>query len=125
MSQASMSTPIGVMEPTTLDPALIGRQIAFQDIPLVDLSALIDGSDEVAVAERLGWAAEHVGFLYVSNHGVPQDLIDQMFEMSRRFFAQPLEAKTALHIRQSSVHRGYFPTFEENTDPDLTADLKE
>ena len=125
MSQTSVPAPADLPEPMTLDPALIGRQIAFQDIPLVDLSALIDRSDEGSVAERLGWAAEHVGFLYVSNHGVPQDLIDRMFKMSQRFFAQPLETKTALHIRNSSVHRGYFPTFEENTDPDLTADLKE
>jgi isopenicillin N synthase-like dioxygenase len=125
ISPACAPDAAGVVEPTTLDPALIGRQIAFQDIPVVDLQNLIDGSDETAVAKRLGWAAEHVGFLYVANHGVPQDLIDRMFEMSQRFFAQPLDAKTALHIRQSTVHRGYFPTFEENTDPDLTADLKE
>ncbi len=44
---------------------------------------------------------------------------------AERFFAQPPEAKSAIHIRHSKIHRGYFPLFEENTDPDLTADLKE
>jgi len=110
---------------THLDPELAGQLVAFDEIPVIDLAPLIDGSDEAAVAAALGRAAETVGFLYVRNHGVPQDLIDGMFAAAKAFFDQPEAEKARFHIRNSSVHRGYFPLFEENTDPGLTADLKE
>lgn len=113
------------MSVTTLADDLVGQAIAFQKIPLIDVGPLVDGSNPAAVAEALGTAAATVGFVYIRNHGVPAELRAAMMAESERFFAQPLEAKTALHIRNSAVHRGYFPLFEENTDPDLTADLKE
>ena len=108
-----------------LDEDLIGRRLAFEEISIIDIAGLVDGSDEVGVATRLGQAAEEVGFLYVANHGVPDTLVQGMFAASKAFFDRPLDEKSALHIRNSPVHRGYFPLFEENTDPNLTADLKE
>lgn len=113
------------MTVTTLADDLIGRTIAFQEIPVIDVGPLVDGSDPEGVAAELGRAAATVGFLYVKNHGVPSELRAAMFAAAERFFDQPLDAKNAIHIRNSSVHRGYFPLFEENTDPNLTADLKE
>jgi isopenicillin N synthase-like dioxygenase len=104
---------------------LKGRDIAFDAIPLVDISRLVDGSDEASVATALGDAAERVGFLYVTGHGIPDAMVAGMFEQARMFFDRPLDAKMAVHMRNSPVHRGYFPVFEENTDPTLTADLKE
>jgi len=113
------------MAETTLADELVGRTVAFQEIPVIDVGPLVDGSDPEGVAAALGRAAATVGFVYVKNHGVPAALRAAMMAEAERFFAQPLEAKNAVHIRHSAVHRGYFPLFEENTDPDLTADLKE
>lgn len=113
------------MAVTTVADELVGRTLAFQEIPVIDVGPLVDGSDPAAVAAELGRAAASVGFVYVRNHGVAAELRAAMMAAAERFFAQPLEAKTAIHIRHSAVHRGYFPLFEENTDPDLTADLKE
>lgn len=104
---------------------LRGHEVAFDAIPIVDVSALVDGSDEAEVAARLGEAAERVGFLYVTGHGIPQTMIDAMFAEARAFFDRPLDDKMAVHIANWPVHRGYFPLFEENTDPAMTADLKE
>lgn len=113
------------MAVTTLADGLVGRSVPFQEIPVVDVGPLVDGSNAGAVAAELGHAAATVGFVYVRNHGVPATLRAAMMAEAERFFALPPEAKNAIHIRQSPVHRGYFPLFEENTDPDLTADLKE
>lgn len=118
------------MSPTALADVdlsedLKGKEVAFDSIPLVDISALVDGSDEAGVAAALGDAAERVGFLYVTGHGIPQTTIDAMFAEAEAFFARPLEEKMAVHIGNWPVHRGYFPLFEENTDPAMTADLKE
>ena len=113
------------MAVTTLADELVGRTVAFQEIPVVDVGPLIDGSDPAGVAAELGRAAAAVGFVYVRNNGVPAALRAAMMAEMERFFAEPLDAKNAIHIRNSAVHRGYFPLFEENTDPDLTADFKE
>jgi hypothetical protein len=39
----------------------------------------------------------------VANHGVAPELVARQFEASRRFFAQPLEAKLALRVRLPSA----------------------
>jgi len=112
------------MGEATLDEGLRARLTAFTEIPLVDVSAL-GGPGEAEVAGRIGRAAEEVGFLYVTGHGIPEATREAAFDAARRFFALPEARKLPLHISNSPVHRGYFPLFEENTDPTLTADLKE
>ena len=116
---------MGAVAEVELSEDLRGREVAFDSIPIIDISALIDGSDEAGVADKLRDAAERVGFLYVKGHGIPQAMVDGMFERARGFFDRPLEEKMAVHIGNWPVHRGYFPLFEENTDPAMTADLKE
>ncbi|WP_352923475.1 2-oxoglutarate and iron-dependent oxygenase domain-containing protein [Mesorhizobium sp. M1182] len=71
-------------------------------------------------------ALSNAGFMYVKNHGIPQDLIDSVFHVSREFFYLPLSQKTLLHIKNSDLaFRGYTEPFGENTDPGKTKDLKE
>ena len=113
------------MAVTTVSDDLKGRGLAFSEIPVIDIADLVSGQDENRVAGQLGAAAEKVGFLYVTGHGIPQTLIESMFAEAQRFFDLPDERKSQVHIRNSPVHRGYFPLFEENTDPTTTADLKE
>ena len=110
---------------TTLAAGLAGQRIPFASVPVIDLAALLADPQHGPTAAAIGEACRTVGFLYVRNHGVPQALINAVFAEGRRFFAEPLEAKMAIHIARSPHHRGYFPMFEENTDPTLTADLKE
>jgi len=104
---------------------VVGREVGFQEIPVIDVGPLVAGGNPDPVVDALRQAAETIGFVYVRNHGVPLALRTAMLAEAERFFALPSEVKNAVHIRNSTVHRGYFPLFEENTDPDLTADLKE
>ncbi|CAL8464781.1 g4316 [Coccomyxa elongata] len=71
-------------------------------VPVVDLAE----PDEVA-AQKMRSACEDYGFLYVANHGVSQQLVDEQFSASKRFFAQPLKSKLALKADRGN--RGYFP----------------
>lgn len=50
-------------------------------IPVVDLSAFYSGSPEEALStsKKLYAAFKGVGFAYLKNHGVPQDLVDEAF----------------------------------------------
>jgi isopenicillin N synthase-like dioxygenase len=64
--------------------------------------------------------------MYVKNHGVSAELVDETFAQTRAFFNLPLDEKMKLHISKSGVAlRGYIETFGENTDPSKTKDLKE
>ncbi|WP_394889980.1 isopenicillin N synthase family dioxygenase [Mesorhizobium sp. AaZ16] len=109
-----------------LDDKLRAKRESFDKIPMVDIAPLLDGSDKQRVAKEIRWALSNTGFMYVKNHGVPQDFVDSVFDVSRRFFDLPMSQKMAMHISKSDVAlRGYIEPFGENTDPGKTKDLKE
>jgi isopenicillin N synthase-like dioxygenase len=62
-------------------------------IPCIDLSAMAGGEPDPITAARVAEACERVGFLTITGHGVPQPLLDEMYEVSREFYALPLEEK--------------------------------
>ena len=74
---------------------------ARQSLPIVDFSS---ASDEV-LARQLDQAFSEIGFCYFRGIGVPDALVQGVFEASRRFHALPREKKDA--ITMNSFHRGY------------------
>ncbi|KAI0538617.1 hypothetical protein GGR58DRAFT_287039 [Xylaria digitata] len=79
-------------------------------IPVVDLASWADGSaaDRKRIASELTDACRRVGFVYVVNHGLPDEVLGEAFAWSKRLFDLPLEKKMlAPHPLGSSVHRGY------------------
>ena len=89
---------------------------AFDHIPIVDIAGLL-GGDEAAkreVAANIAKAASEVGFLYVTGHGIPSEMIDRLCAQAAAFFALPVEAKQQYYIGKSRAHRGYVPVGEEN-----------
>ncbi|RWL14130.1 MAG: isopenicillin N synthase family oxygenase [Mesorhizobium sp.] len=111
---------------TRLDDKLRAKRESFDKLPVVDIAPLLDGSNKQRVAKEIHWALSNTGFMYVKNHGIPQDYVDSVFDVSRRFFDLPMSQKMALHISKSDVAlRGYIEPFGENTDPGKTKDLKE
>lgn len=109
-----------------LDDKLSAKRESFDKIPVVDIAALLDGSDKTSVAKEMRWALSNAGFMYIKNHGVATQQVDAAFHAARRFFDLPLEEKEKLHISKSDVSmRGYIEIFGENTDPTKTRDLKE
>jgi isopenicillin N synthase-like dioxygenase len=87
----------------------------FRSVPLVDIVGLWSGDIAVrrAVAQAMGQAAREVGFLYITGHGLPDDLIADLRRAGEAFFAQPLPAKMESYIGRSSNHSGYVPEGEE------------
>jgi isopenicillin N synthase-like dioxygenase len=109
-----------------LDDALHARRESFARIPVIDLAGLRDGSGAGAVARDIRAALGSAGFMYVRNHGVPSEVLDQAFAATRAFFDLPEADKMALHISRSGLAlRGYTEMFGENTDPLNTRDMKE
>lgn len=79
-----------------------------QGIALVDITEWRERSD-AAVAERVVEAFRDTGFAYVTGHGVPPELVAEVFAASRELFAQPPERMAALHHRHANDFRGHVP----------------
>lgn len=106
---------------------LDSERVPFESLPVIDLAPIftddLEAKRELAVALRR--ACTEVGFFYVKNHGVPQEVVDGAFETARRYFAQTDEEKMAIHVAKSRNNRGYAALLEENTDPTARGDLHE
>lgn len=93
------------------------------DIPIVDISGLVSGTEErYEVAAKIGQACRDYGFFYIIGHGVDEDLQQQLEEVSQQFFAQDNEAKLKISMSHGGrAWRGYFPVGGELTSgkPDL------
>ena len=106
--------------------SIASKQIAFSEIPVIDIENLVNGTDAEGVSRKIGKVCEEVGFFYVKNHGVPQELIDRVYRATKEFFELPQEIKDRLHVAKSGpTLRGYIPPYGENADPKKTRDLKE
>ncbi|KAJ6438449.1 oxoglutarate/iron-dependent oxygenase [Purpureocillium lavendulum] len=82
------------------------------DIPIIDFAPLL--SDEsrpeqyASAGKQVYEAFKNVGFAYIKNHGVPQEVVDEAFEWSRKFFALPQSEKDKVpHPPEGWYHRGY------------------
>jgi len=55
------------------------------------------------------------GFFYVINHGIRQELFEELFDRSRTFFQLPLEEK--MKALKNENFRGYTPLMDQMLDP--------
>jgi isopenicillin N synthase-like dioxygenase len=98
-------------------------------LPVIDVASLIDGTSTPAmsaVADRIQAACRDRGFFYVTGHGVPATLVDQLTGASAEFFALPAAEKMEIAMaRGGPAWRGYFPVGDELTSgrPDLKEGL--
>jgi isopenicillin N synthase-like dioxygenase len=99
---------------------------AFQQLPIVDITLLSSEnfSERQQVAEQLGKAAQDVGFLYVTGHGIPVATIEKLIAKTREYFSQPFDRKMEDYIGNSVNHSGYVPEGEEQFSS-ATKDNKE
>jgi isopenicillin N synthase-like dioxygenase len=101
------------------------KEIAASAIPVIDMAPLYNaGVDGVRrVAREMRGAAHSIGFFYVRNHGIPQELLDRTDAVARRFFRLPLEEK--LKVEVAPWHRGFIRIGEAKMYDAAQADLKE
>jgi isopenicillin N synthase-like dioxygenase len=89
-------------------------------LPILDLSRLNAGPAEAdAFRAELRQVTHDVGFFYLVGHGVPQELIDELLDVSRRFFELPAEQKLAIENVNSPQFRGYTRIGGELTHGDV------
>ncbi len=96
-------------------------------IPSVDLSDFINGNPvkKNEFVQQLGNAYETVGFVAVKNHGVPDELISDLYKYVQQFFSLPLEQKKNYEIAGLAGQRGYTSFGKEHAKGSDAPDLKE
>ena len=96
-------------------------------IPVVDLAEFVQGTPEqkATFVHALGKGFEEVGFVAVKNHGIPADLIDQLYRYIQQFFSLPAEKKKHFENTQLANQRGYTSFGKEHAKGSDAPDLKE
>jgi isopenicillin N synthase-like dioxygenase len=97
-------------------------------LPVIDVSPALSGHSgpaRVAVTRSLHEALHETGFMYVVGHGLDASLLASAFRSASRFFARPLEEKTAVAYTDSAANFGFQGIEGERLDPANAPDLKE
>ncbi|CDO72161.1 hypothetical protein BN946_scf184970.g13 [Trametes cinnabarina] len=101
----------------------------FEQIPIINLQAAqaahADHATKRALADEIRDACINVGFFYVKDHGIPEQVITNAVAAAKRFFALPQPAKDALDIHKSANFKGYTALLGENSNPANRGDLHE
>lgn len=82
-------------------------------------------TDKKAFAEALGQSFRETGFAVITDHPVPQSVIDANLAATKAYFALPAEVKERHHDAPGGRQRGYTPFGTENAKGAAKADLKE
>ncbi|ESO84919.1 hypothetical protein LOTGIDRAFT_168176 [Lottia gigantea] len=104
-------------------------------IPIVDFQQYglhikneteITNADLKKIGDKLIAAFDSIGFCYIINHGIPQDLIEKIFGVSKTFFDLSTEAKLK-YIRSKDIadNHGYVEMGRESLNPQRPGDCKE
>ncbi|SCV70932.1 BQ2448_3694 [Microbotryum intermedium] len=96
----------------------------FAELPIIDMTRLSSSSLEDRQALALEAAIES-GFFYISNHGIPQSILDEAFAQGKQFFAQPMEKKMKVDLHKGTSFKGYAPLMGEAVDPASRGDVHE
>lgn len=101
-------------------------------VPVIDISSWCSGSEAQrdAIAKQINDACTHWGFLLISGHAVPEDLIRRMFAITYEFFDLPELEKCRYDFKLLEGGRGYFPIATKalartRGDTSAPGDLKE
>ena len=99
------------------------RAATREELPVLDLTPLNHGELPAALAAELRHACETIGFFYVTNHGVPQAIVDNVFAATKRYFDLPFDERMKTRMDER-FRRGFMPQ-GINQHPGYEADLKE
>lgn len=96
-------------------------------IPVVDLSDFLSGDPrrKQKFVNELGKAYEDVGFVAVKNHGIPEEVIGDLYKYVQQFFAMPSGSKKQYEVPGLAGQRGYTSFGKEHAKGSDAPDLKE
>ncbi len=98
-----------------------------QSIPKLDLSDFTHGSNDqkLAFVRDLGQAYEQIGFVAIRNHGIPQQILTDLYNQVKNFFDLPESVKLKYDDSEGGGQRGYTGFGKEHAKNRNAGDLKE
>ncbi|KAH6711629.1 hypothetical protein BKA61DRAFT_94777 [Leptodontidium sp. MPI-SDFR-AT-0119] len=90
--------------------------MSFDSIPILDLSEAKDPSTKPKFLEQLRHALLEVGFLYLKNVGIPEELTQKVIKEGVSFFDLPMEEKLKVEMKNAPSFLGY-----SRLDAEITA----
>ena len=76
-------------------------------IPIIDIKNLYSdvSSEKDQIANDFIEAYSSLGFSYITNHGIDNQIISDVFDASKEFHSLPLREKNKIALNE--LHRGY------------------
>ena len=100
--------------------------MAVQNIPVVDLNDWFEGgARRQKFVTGVGESLASIGFFAVANHGVPDALTQQAYEVAKEFFHLPQDAKHRYQKPEVKGQRGFTGFGKEHAKDSSAPDLKE
>lgn len=98
-----------------------------QSIPKLDLSHFVNGSIEQRnkFVHDLGDAYENIGFVAIRNHGIPAQVLTDLYREVKNFFHLPEDVKLKYDDSEGGGQRGYTGFGKEHAKNRNAGDLKE
>ena len=98
---------------------LSAQSASFDSIPIVDIEGMFSPhlADRQVVANAIKEACTSVGFVYITNHRVPQELLAEVYRVADEFYSLPHEQKLQYDINRFRRHRGYVAIGDLTADP--------
>ena len=102
-------------------------EILFEEVPSLDLKDFVSGNRDKKAdfVKKLGDAYENIGFVAIKNHGLSQDMQDELYAAIKNFFALADNIKSKYEKPEIGFQRGYTGKGKEHAKGRNTGDLKE
>jgi isopenicillin N synthase-like dioxygenase len=100
-------------------------------IPVIDIGRYTSGSEEEQqeVAREVATAAKDIGFLVITGHGVPDEVVTGLYDVNKQYFESPVGTKQKAARPEPGQIRGYSGIESEGLglleDEPAPPDLKE
>ena len=99
--------------------------MSVQGIPSINLQDFLSGGQsKVNFVEHIGKAFSEIGFVAVNNHGISEELINELYTQVEAFFSLPSSVKIQYEDNQGG-QRGYTSFGKEHAKGNPNKDLKE
>ena len=102
-------------------------KILLDEVPAVDLKDFTLGESLLRqnFVQTLGNAFKNIGFVAVKNHGLSDDMTQNLYHVVKEFFALPEAIKLKYEITDIGGQRGYTAKGKEHAKGRKVGDLKE
>lgn len=84
------------------------------NIPIINIEALINKNDNNIeeynkVIKEIGNACRYIGFFYIINHHIDENIINKLLKVSKLFFSQDISEKDKINMKYGGkAWRGFF-----------------